>query len=47
MNEKDNLLIITPVRHIDNFIYEAKKNFKLQILENPSKNLIKKKNKIC
>ena len=41
--KKDNLLIITPVRHIEGFVDEAKKNFKLSVLENPSMNELKKK----
>ena len=44
--KKDNLLIITPVRHIEGFVDEAKKNFKLSVLENPSMNELKK-DQIC
>ncbi len=40
--KKNNLLIITPVAHIDGFINEAKKNFKLKILENPSMNKLRR-----
>ena len=40
--KKDNLLIITPVNHIEKFISEAKKFFRLKILKNPTQNVLKK-----
>ena len=39
---KSKLLVITPVKHIENFLPMLKKNFEFKIIENPNSKIVSK-----